>query len=1001
MFSQNIAYSLTPDTFLYEGRLLSPVGVPITTAHSFRFSFWNSEDFLLTDVDVLGQIDITSPTYSGWQEVQTITPNSNGTFSIKLGSIVPLPVLNPLLNKYLQVELKASADPDTSYELLDVTGDNGLDAVDRKELSSTPYSKLGDYSIATLNESFVIDFDNTVENNATGDIKISFGQSLGKFLTYDFDNTSFIFNDNLNIQGDLTVDGAIISGSSQVQITDSFGNLDGATLQSDSIKDEALNFGSALGQIDGSDIPLIDNFTYSNGLQVQEVLEDLDSELSNINSSQSNISGTNQNLFTLDADDTGGDVGLQFGSTLSKQLFWDSANNIFTFNDDLLVDGNLITSGEIFVGSSQVQLTDSFGYIDGNSIQTDSINDTSLDFGFGPNQISAEDILTSNSNGYTNATNLEEFVEEIGLIMYERFSTGLVSGGLISDAGANTIDISAGVGHINYNTVKNQRITWPSFAGFVLPFNGDNYIYIDSNSAVSISQLPPITGSKIFLGYAYTVQANSDIGTIAPIRSYVGDFEHRVQSFLDMAIGPISPSGNIASEIPATLGLQVSSGKIYNNLNLFNTNDTNTFTKWYNTADFGWLPDVNGLNSVNTKHYNDASKNSVNILSGTSFFTNGSTTVSGIGTAYISQVEVGDYVYLQADGRNYKTLVQSIDSNTQLTLGYIYLGAGGSATAISDKSLRKLQSSYWKKDLLVRDMNGIVHYVYSQNQYATEDLAKESANPVIPQAISNSGVIYLASIVTQVGDTDLSGSLSDLRPNFQRVFGYGTYGTVGTVADHGSLLGLGDDDHPQYFNTDGSDQMEGDLQMNSNNILDATIDADLNDIKNISISSLQDRNKSIKIKPAYTNLVINKDGTSNNVTLKQGNDNLNGIQYFVLSSNKSSLNDIDLIVSVQLPDDFVSFQAIPIQLNLKSQSILDTENKIDLTLLDSLKSSVSLSNATNLHSSLADTWILKNIGITGSPTFTPGSFITLNIKLQSKSQNKVYLSDININYIGK
>lgn len=51
----------------------------------------------------------------------------------------------------------------------------------------------------------------------------------------------------------------------------------------------------------------------------------------------------NSNTLILDYDDTGGDVTVQFGSTLGEQLFWDNTNTQFTFTDDLALEGNNIT----------------------------------------------------------------------------------------------------------------------------------------------------------------------------------------------------------------------------------------------------------------------------------------------------------------------------------------------------------------------------------------------------------------------------------------------------------------------------------------------------------------------------------------------------------------------------------------------------------------------------------------------------------------------------------
>lgn len=58
-------------------------------------------------------------------------------------------------------------------------------------------------------------------------------------------------------------------------------------------------------------------------------------------------------------------------------------------------------------------------------------------------------------------------------------------------------------------------------------------------------------------------------------------------------------------------------------------------------------------------------------------FTNGSPTVTGVGTTYESTVEVGDIVRLSGDGDLAWAVVASVDSNLQLTLDRNYAGTGG------------------------------------------------------------------------------------------------------------------------------------------------------------------------------------------------------------------------------------------------------------------------------------------------------------------------------------
>ncbi len=219
-----LALTTTPGVFIYEGKLLNPWNVPITSSQTFRFSLWSSDDKVAGDVGGTGAINIGAATYGGWQEEQTITPNVDGTFSFDLGKINPLPDMNLALHKFLMVEIKPFGAPDTSYELMDPTGDNGADTDDRQTIASTPYTNNADFidnaevgtgagNIAVLDpggiwninlmpggtnaDTFVLDNDNTSPANIT----LQFGNTLAQFLKFDIVNDWFELSNDLNLGG--------------------------------------------------------------------------------------------------------------------------------------------------------------------------------------------------------------------------------------------------------------------------------------------------------------------------------------------------------------------------------------------------------------------------------------------------------------------------------------------------------------------------------------------------------------------------------------------------------------------------------------------------------------------------------------------------------------------------------------------------------------------------------------------------------------------------------
>lgn len=229
------AVQTAPNTNAYNGRLLDSSGNPVTTAVSVRFSYWNTTDYVTGDVDGSGNINTGAATYVGWTEVHTVTPDSTGRFSVKLGSVTSLPdfstlSIGNLLSLYLQVEVKPSASANTAYELLDI--DPSDTAIDRSGILSVPFAQNADLidqreigtgsgNIAILGPGgtfskaaipggtnsgvMVIDADDTEASQ----IVLQFGTTLAKKLTYDITNTIFRFNDDVAIQGNLTVTGLI------------------------------------------------------------------------------------------------------------------------------------------------------------------------------------------------------------------------------------------------------------------------------------------------------------------------------------------------------------------------------------------------------------------------------------------------------------------------------------------------------------------------------------------------------------------------------------------------------------------------------------------------------------------------------------------------------------------------------------------------------------------------------------------------------------------------
>ena len=83
------------------------------------------------------------------------------------------------------------------------------------------------------------------------------------------------------------------------------------------------------------------------------------------------------NTLTLDADNTGGDVTLQFGSTLAEYLRWNNASLRFDLSDDIRAGGNIEADGNTLIldtDNSGGNVTLQFGATLAETLQWDNAN---------------------------------------------------------------------------------------------------------------------------------------------------------------------------------------------------------------------------------------------------------------------------------------------------------------------------------------------------------------------------------------------------------------------------------------------------------------------------------------------------------------------------------------------------------------------------------------------------------------------------------------------------
>lgn len=229
------AEATTPARRVFSSRLTNSSGTPITSEQKLRFSYWRGGNSVPADLTATGAINTNAANYAGWKEEHTVKPNVTGNFTVELGKFSGgLPVhqmtVDELRNLFLQVEVKPSGSPDSSYFLvdpfpLDDTRDRtfvstnifalNADMLDQRDVGTgsgaIPFLLSGGVlpvstmAGGTRTDFFTVDNDNT--STTTSGLK--FGGSLNKTLLYSKTNNRFEFNDNVHVQGNLTVSGTI------------------------------------------------------------------------------------------------------------------------------------------------------------------------------------------------------------------------------------------------------------------------------------------------------------------------------------------------------------------------------------------------------------------------------------------------------------------------------------------------------------------------------------------------------------------------------------------------------------------------------------------------------------------------------------------------------------------------------------------------------------------------------------------------------------------------
>jgi len=158
--------------------------------------------------------------------------------------------------------------------------------------------------------------------------------------------------------------------------------------------------------------------------------------------------------------------------------------------------------------------------------------------------------------------------------------------------------------------------------------------------------------------------------------------------------------------------------------------------------------------------------------------------------------------------------------------------------------------------------------------------------------------------------------------------------------------------------------------------------------------------QTMSLEPEYNNTVEYLPGADKG-KLELLYDAVNNLNYYKWTTTDAALQEMDVIIRIILPTGFSSWQAMPFNFTYKTADGVAGNNVIDVQVLDSLGNPVTLVGATSLVNAA---WTTANITFgAGAPTWTPGTPITIKVKLQSKGDGvgACYASNLDLNYTGK
>ncbi|MDA1292631.1 MAG: hypothetical protein O3A81_02530 [bacterium] len=155
----------------------------------------------------------------------------------------------------------------------------------------------------------------------------------------------------------------------------------------------------------------------------------------------------------------------------------------------------------------------------------------------------------------------------------------------------------------------------------------------------------------------------------------------------------------------------------------------------------------------------------------------------------------------------------------------------------------------------------------------------------------------------------------------------------------------------------------------------------------------------VSLSPEYAGAVYYGDGADNVGQMVLAYDSTYKENFYKWTSTAGTLQDYNIAVRVKVPDSFDHWDGTaPIQFRYRTNAVQTADNQIDVTMLDTAGSGVSLTGGTDLANT---SWMTETItGPEAAGTYTPGSYITILIAMQARTTNtgEAHAGFLNINW---